>query len=854
MINREYTLSYDRKILSPESGEILGNGDLSVSVYQTKSRVVFRLGKGDFWDRRQDVRDDPIDPPTIAEFKRIIEEGWRGHLDGFLPPEGVEIDPAWKARVEEIFSFVNSYDYRPFPMPKPLCELAVCFPEHIIDFDVKHVQYVEQGRLELVCRVIPNNWTVTLECFIDSEQNVMIVSWRGRGFSKGEHRCAGREYNPHSHGRGVGWPIRIKLQRWPDPHSRVFARNYDTEYDVGYRCEGIVTHMSYENAQPLPVPEVRHIQDMPYIDQITHGDPTFPSGFRVCTGLLASETDRVDFVTQEAYDQWARVYFNPATLEHGWVIIPVASSSDNERPDRVLRDMYHQVTADPKAYLDYSRNRTAQSAKAFWQRSRVDIDEPALQRTWISSLNILRAIYKPGTVPPGLFVPSTIPDYSYWHGDYHTNYNIQQPFWGVLTANHPELVESYMDACDFFVPMGRQMARELFDIDGLFIQLSGFPIPEQKDPMPSLPLGRMVYMTAWASQLHWWHYKYTGDKEMLQRRGYPFIRECAKFFLGYLEKWDDGYYHSYPSHSGEKGFCGSREKHLDSTQELGALRFLLRGAIDASKALDVDESLRNQWQERLDHLPPYPVSTLGKIIEFQCKSLTWLGEPLPDPALKGFRDGAEFLPFPAEEVTFETDNDTWECISNACFPEAYQGSFDMGSYERSFMDLPPKLIWYTMSELRLGRFKEFEGFCNVVKRWLRPNGAYESFPTAIHGHGPQGLQTEGLGIIAPIQEMLLQSWDGILRIFPYWPDGKAAKFKRLRAHGAFLVSASKSKEGTIGPIEIHSEKGGKVRLLMPWKAAQAQCDGQSISLVSDARGLAAWSTEPGQTWFVQRDE
>ena len=103
----------------------------------------------------------------------------------------------------------------------------------------------------------------------------------------------------------------------------------------------------------------------------------------------------------------------------------------------------------------------------------------------------------------------------------------------------------------------------------------------------------------------------------------------------------------------------------------------------------------------------------------------------------------------------------------------------------------------------------------MVKRWLRPNGAYESFPTITHGHGPQGLQTEGLGIIAPIQEMLLQSWDGILRIFPYWPDDREARFEGLRARGAFLVSAAKSADGAIGTrINLFNSVGATQRVVI----------------------------------------
>jgi len=54
-----HVTTLDERVLSAEDGLLLGNGDLSVSVYQTADRILFRFGKGDVWDRRLDLSDDP---------------------------------------------------------------------------------------------------------------------------------------------------------------------------------------------------------------------------------------------------------------------------------------------------------------------------------------------------------------------------------------------------------------------------------------------------------------------------------------------------------------------------------------------------------------------------------------------------------------------------------------------------------------------------------------------------------------------------------------------------------------------------------------------------------------------------
>ena len=41
-----HILDLNEKIITAENGLMLGNGDLSVSIYQAEDRIVWRLGKG----------------------------------------------------------------------------------------------------------------------------------------------------------------------------------------------------------------------------------------------------------------------------------------------------------------------------------------------------------------------------------------------------------------------------------------------------------------------------------------------------------------------------------------------------------------------------------------------------------------------------------------------------------------------------------------------------------------------------------------------------------------------------------------------------------------------------------------
>jgi hypothetical protein len=79
------------------------------------------------------------------------------------------------------------------------------------------------------------------------------------------------------------------------------------------------------------------------------------------------------------------------------------------------------------------------------------------------------------------------------------------------------------------------------------------------------------------------------------------------------------------------------------------------------------------------------------------------------------------------------------------------------------------------------------------------------------GGGVEGPET----IPSTINEMLLQSFSGVIRLFPDWPKDRPASFGTLRAYGAFLVSSSIA-NGHVGKVTIRSEKGRDCALANPW--------------------------------------
>ena len=93
-----------------------------------------------------------------------------------------------------------------------------------------------------------------------------------------------------------------------------------------------------------------------------------------------------------------------------------------------------------------------------------------------------------------------------------------------------------------------------------------------------------------------------------------------------------------------------------------------------------------------------------------------------------------------------------------------------------------------------------------------------------------------------IQEMLIQSHTGIIRIFPAVPEEwKNVRFTTLRAEGAFLISA-KMEKGVVTLVDIVSEKGGELKIFNPFMDSDFKCSAPYA--FND--NILVIKTEPGQ--------
>ena len=94
----------------------------------------------------------------------------------------------------------------------------------------------------------------------------------------------------------------------------------------------------------------------------------------------------------------------------------------------------------------------------------------------------------------------------------------------------------------------------------------------------------------------------------------------------------------------------------------------------------------------------------------------------------------------------------------------------------------------------------------------------------------------------------MQSYNGIIRLFPNWPEDEDAHFQDLRGVGAFLLSSSFT-DGNIDFVKIRSEAGGTLRIIIPWdEGAFLYINGSRETI---GGGLQEIDTEPGDVLSLQ---
>lgn len=450
---------------------------------------------------------------------------------------------------------------------------------------------------------------------------------------------------------------------------------------------------------------------------------------------------------------------------------------------------------------------SAKSWSEFWSKSAVDFEDRELERIWYHNQYFLACCLREGKLAPGLFGNwSSGRIGTAWHGDYHMNYNTQQVCWGVFSSNHVEQHLPYVELCEKLTALGESYAQEKFGLPGAFFFHSAYPVPSKVNPYPAPPWGYEVCETPWTVQSLWWHYLYTQDRDFLER-AYPMLRSASRFLAAYVKKADDGKYHIIPTVSPENwGFTVDMRLNKDCIIDVALSEFVLKATAEAAGMLGKDAQESAHWADIASSLAPYPTvdGPYGEV---------WLDVP-GAPAEWIYNVPVTLAPvFPGEQVGLGKGEKHLKIAKNSAKTVRLEGGNDL-------VYLP--LIKARLGQLDLAEFKQEVRYCQlpngISNDRVRQTGGRYAESTDFDFMLRMGVWTENLSLPAVLNECMLQSYSGTLRLFPNTTNLGKARFRDLRAAGAFLVSAEWDGRAVSG-LSILSEKGVALRLYKPWDGA-----------------------------------
>ena len=538
--------------------------------------------------------------------------------------------------------------------------------------------------------------------------------------------------------------------------------------------------------------------------------------------------------------------------------------------------------------------------KEIWNRSLMDYGDDYLNALW--HLTMFYANASQGGKYPGRFnngIWSWSRDVQNWNFYFH--WNQQQNSWPLNASGFHELVTPYLDFRFNSLAEAQKDALKLFNSKGAFIS----DVTERRGYNSS---GEKINHTPIAEiALDFWRqYQYTGDKKFLLEKALPFMTEAARFYESILEKEADGKYHAKEG-SGYEGWI----KLKDGLTELTYANALFGATLAALKEAKTILPEAEKWKDILGHLAPLPVlkndeetiKTDGS--GFRMNRGFFKGEPAPTNKILaagygikeqkmlvvynpvGNSDTITSRYYPRNGLKL-LDGIFPSVPSSPVFPSGVIGLSQKGD---SLFKLATATTLLYGSEItgwdptsvvmaRLGMAKElaidlerFPGrwqiYCNGWGHWgleeevnkdaewfFRTNKvkdvaskSEETFPLPMWPFRHMSMEATSV-LTTAMNESLLQSYDGILRIFPAFPANKTGRFT-LHARGGFIVS-SEIKSGEVQWICIKSLLGNPCKLALPWETGIIQSNlknsGQKIS-----GDLAEFRTKPNEILFILPD-
>jgi len=485
------------------------------------------------------------------------------------------------------------------------------------------------------------------------------------------------------------------------------------------------------------------------------------------------------------------------------IALTVASTKDGPDPVAVGKQ---RVAAALAAGYEKLRRPHERWWADFWSRSGVRVPDPGVQAHYDLVQYFYGAASRRGAPPmplQGVWTADAggLPP---WKGDYHHDLNTQFTYYAYQAAGRFDQGACFLDFMWDHLPAHRAFAKKFYGTDGAAVP--GVMTLDGKAMGGWGQYSLSPTMGAWVAHLFYLHWRYTMDREFLAERAYPYTSAIGQCLSDLLKPGPDGTLKLPLSTSPEIHNNSLRAWLTPNTNnDLALLHCLFASLVEMADALgEKKDSAR--WRGVLDRLDDLAVEGEAGALKLS-----------PDESLReSHRHHAHLMGIhPLGVLHTEGSRRDRAIIAASLEHTAKLGTRQWCGYSFS---------WMACMLARAGQAEKAERQLAIyLEAFLSRNGFHVNGDQSGKGYAGRSYRPftlEGnFAASQAVHEMLLQSWGGVVRVFPAVPaKWKDASFTNLRAEGGYTVSAERIGGQTVR-VRIQAACDGKLRLRNPFGRA-----------------------------------